>query len=194
MLPVNGSCETGLLRHFSNHFFQSPYFRKYISYDGHLFLTMSKIWCRFEKYTKNLENVFCFWDKCTWIGCIKMSLLRRKYLSWAANVLTNSREVFQRNYVHGDMVKIQSLRLNQWFGPFTISPIEGSSEARLFRHLSNQVFRSLQFRKCISYEDHLFLRMFKISCTFKKCRKKLGKSFFVFEINASELVALNYLY
>ena len=39
---------------------------------------------------KNLEKVFCFWENSIWIGCVKLSLLRREYLSWAVNVLTNS--------------------------------------------------------------------------------------------------------
>ena len=34
-----------------------------------------------------------------------------------------------------------------------------------------------------------FLQMFKISCRFRKRKKKVGKKLFVFEIIASELVA-----
>ena len=29
---------------------------------------------------KNIEKVFCFWDNSIWIGCIKLSVLRREYL------------------------------------------------------------------------------------------------------------------
>ena len=56
------------------------------------------------------EKVFCFWDNSIWIGFVKLSLLRREYLSSAVNVLTNSLKIFhstktdfsQLNYVHSD--------------------------------------------------------------------------------------------
>ena len=35
MLVVEGSSEAQLFRHLDNHVFPSPYFRKYINYDGH---------------------------------------------------------------------------------------------------------------------------------------------------------------
>ena len=38
-----------------------------------------------------------------------------------------------------------------------------------------------------------FLQMFKISSRFRKCKKKLRKSFLFFKIIASELVALTIL-
>ena len=41
-----------------------------------------------KKKKKNSEIFFCFWDKCVWIGYVKLSLLSREYLSSAANVLT----------------------------------------------------------------------------------------------------------
>ena len=31
--------------------------------------------------------MFCFWDKCIWIVCIHLSLLKREYLSPVVNVL-----------------------------------------------------------------------------------------------------------
>ena len=40
-----------------------------------------------EKIQKKL---FRFWDNCVRIGCVKLSLLRREYLSSAVNVLTTS--------------------------------------------------------------------------------------------------------
>ena len=60
-----------------------------------------------EKYS---EKVFCFWDNSLWIGCVKLSLLRREYLSSAVNVLTNSLKILhstnldfsQLNYVQID--------------------------------------------------------------------------------------------
>ena len=63
-----------------------------------------------ENAQKDQEKKFCFLDKWIWIGCIKLSLLRREYLSSAVNVLTNSLKIlyvikgdfFQLNYLHGD--------------------------------------------------------------------------------------------
>ena len=67
---------------------------------------------------------------------------------------------------------------------------EGYCEAGLFRHLSNPVFRNLQFREYISYEcDLLFQNIQNLMQIWKKLEKML-----VFEIIASQLVALNCLY
>ena len=41
-------------------------------------------------HKKSCEKAFCFCDNCVRIGCAKLSLLRREYLSSALNVLTNS--------------------------------------------------------------------------------------------------------
>ena len=43
---------------------------------------------------KNSKNFFCFWDKCIWICCNELPLLRREYLSSAVNGLANSPETF----------------------------------------------------------------------------------------------------
>ena len=102
--------------------------------------------------------------------------------SLAVNVLTNSltvfhvinRNSFQLNYLQRVSM---SLRLKQYFAPFTTLPLKWSSEMVLIRYLSNDVLRSLAFRKYISYEEHLFLRMFKIWCRFDKWTKKCRKSF-----------------
>ena len=58
----------------------------------------------------NSEKWFCFWDKCIWIRCIKLPVLRKEYLSFSVNVLTNSLKIsyltksdyFQLNYLHSD--------------------------------------------------------------------------------------------
>ena len=43
-----------------------------------------------ENLRKNPEKAFCFWDNCVRIGCVKLSLLRKEYLSSAVNVLKKS--------------------------------------------------------------------------------------------------------
>ena len=56
-----------------------------------------------------------------------------------------------------NIVKVLAFRLEQCFDTFAALPVLGSSEARLFKHLSKHVFGSLYFQKDISYEGHLFL-------------------------------------
>ena len=90
MLHFDGSSETGLFRHVSNHGFLSPLFRKYISYEGHVSWKCSEFNRNFKNGGKNREKCFPFRDKCIWIGSAKLSLLRKEYLWPPVNVLKNS--------------------------------------------------------------------------------------------------------
>ena len=75
-----------------------------------LFWKCSKFKVDFENARKNPEKGFCFWDNCVRICCVKLSLLRREYLSSAVNVLTNSykalrltkTDFFWHNYLPDD--------------------------------------------------------------------------------------------
>ena len=98
-----------------------------------------------ENAENKQESVFCFWDKCIWIVCIELSLLRREYLSSAVNVLTKKSEDFACLYEwlsptqlpshwSRNMVKELPLRLNPCFGRFTRLLVDGSSQTGLFRH------------------------------------------------------------
>ena len=60
------------------------------------FWKYSKFNVDFRNWEKNPEQVFCFWDNSIWIGCVKLCLLGREYLSTAVNVLTNKLKVLQR--------------------------------------------------------------------------------------------------
>ena len=59
---------------------------------------------------KKIRKSFLFGDNCVHIGCVKLSLLRREYLSSAVNVLTNSykalrltkTDFFRLNYLPND--------------------------------------------------------------------------------------------
>ena len=75
------------------------------------FSKIFKIYSKFKKCKKkNRKKVFCSSDDSIWIGCVKLSLLRRECLSLAVNVLTNSpkivhitnRDFFQLNCLHKD--------------------------------------------------------------------------------------------
>ena len=61
---------------------------------------------------KNSEKGFCFSDKCIWIVCIELSLLRREYLSWVVNVLTESLETF--HITTSDFFRLNYLHSHQW--------------------------------------------------------------------------------
>ena len=54
------------------------------------FWKCSKFKVDFENLRKNPEKAFSFWDKYVRNGCVKLSVLRREYLSSVVNVLTNS--------------------------------------------------------------------------------------------------------
>ena len=67
--------------------------------------------------------------------------------------------------------------------------VEESSDARLFRHLSNNVFWNPSFRKYISYEGYLFLEGVQNFIYISKIQKNILKKIFVFQKIASELAA-----
>ena len=64
----------------------------------------------FKNSKKISEKAFYFGGNCVGIGCVKLSLLRREYLSSAVNVLTNSykalrptkKDFFRLNYLPND--------------------------------------------------------------------------------------------
>ena len=105
MLFVEGSSETGVLRLLSKHVFRDPQILKYIRYESHVFLEMFKMKSKFRKYKKKkkkkIPKGFFFWDNFLSIFCYKLCLLRREYLSSAANGLTDSPKILhitQRNF------------------------------------------------------------------------------------------------
>ena len=70
----------------------------------------SKLKLDFKNAAKKSEKVFCFRDNCIWIGCVKLSLLKRKYLLSGLDVLGNrleilhitNRDFLQVNCLHND--------------------------------------------------------------------------------------------
>ena len=58
------------------------------------FWKYSKFDVRLKNAQKNSEKLFSFWDKSIWIVWIKLSVLRRQYLSSAVNVLAKSVKIF----------------------------------------------------------------------------------------------------
>ena len=194
MLLVEGFSQAGLFRHLSNHVFHSPYVQKYISYEDHLFFwKCSKLNLTLENAKKNWENSFCFWDKCIWKCCNKLSLLRREYLSSAVNRLTNSPKIlhitqtdfFNLNCFHSDQWVRQrycrsdfnsvSVRLPcyLWQGRLT----EEFLEIYLITFFGVRKFKNTSAMKVV-----FFLKMLKIESKFRKWKKKkkMEKNVFLF--------------
>ena len=76
------------------------------------------------------------------------------------------------------MVKVLSLRFQQYFGLFTMSPFEGSSETVLFRHLSHNVLPNLYILKYISSQGDLLFQTVVNLIWISKKQKKVQKFFF----------------
>ena len=95
---VEGSSETGLFRHLSNHVFRVRnfgntkavrvmfFFSKYFKFNLDL-----------NKAGKNSDKVFCFSDNWIWVGIVKLFLLRTRYFSLVANMLTSSPKIWHVN-------------------------------------------------------------------------------------------------
>ena len=76
------------------------------------------------------------------------------------------------------MLKVLYFRFQQCFRPFTVLFVEGSSELRLFRHLSNNVFRSPYVQKYMSYEGHSFFwKCSKLNVNFENAKRNSEKVF-----------------
>ena len=58
------------------------------------FCNCSKFKLDFKTSEKNRQKEFCFLRNCIGIGSLKLSQLRREYLSSPVNVLTNSLKIF----------------------------------------------------------------------------------------------------
>ena len=71
-------------------FFGFPNFKYTSTIRVIMFWKCSKLNLYFKNAGTNWEKKICFWDNCIWIGCIKLSLIRRKHLSVVVNVLKNS--------------------------------------------------------------------------------------------------------
>ena len=76
MLIVEGSSETGIFRHLSDYVFGVRNFGNTKSLVAIFFSQYLKFNVDLENPPRNWEKVFCFWDKCIWIGIIKLSLSR----------------------------------------------------------------------------------------------------------------------
>ena len=130
-----------------------------------------------QKVAKKLDN-------CIWIWCLKISQLRREYLSSAVNMLKKKtvlrcymslKKTFPYSIFFSAINKYDKRILDRL--PCCLS--KGLLERKFFLHLSNHVFRSLLFRKYISYDGHHFPKNNQNLIKVWKMRKKIPEKFFI---------------
>ena len=97
-------------------FISSPFSETVISeihllWGSSFFSKCSKENAYFKKEDKNWEKVFYFWDKCIWICCFKLRLLRREYLSSAVTLLTSSLKILHSTNL--DFFGLNYLQIDQ---------------------------------------------------------------------------------
>ena len=158
------------------------------------FFKVFKIWSSFEECRKKWEEDFCYFDNCIWIGCVKLSLLRREYLSSVVNVWKHSPKIFHITKRHffelnffqrtNYMIKVLSCRIQQCLAPLTMLLLKASSKTGLFGLLSNRVFCSTLFRKHITYEGHLFFQNLQNFIDISKMQQEIDRRLFSSQIVA----------
>ena len=97
MLLLEGSSQTRIFRHLSNYVFRARNFGKTRAFRVIFSSKMFEIESRFQKWSRKLRKLFCFWDNCIWIGIPKLSLLRTGHFSSVAYVLTSSTKISHVN-------------------------------------------------------------------------------------------------
>ena len=80
-------------------------------WESSFFWKCSKFKLDFKNAQKNSEKVFSFPDYCIWIGCVKLSLLRREYLPSALSVLGNSLDIL--HITNRNFLKVNCLHRDQ---------------------------------------------------------------------------------
>ena len=135
MLLLKRSSETGLFRHLSNHLFGVRNFRNTNPMKVIFFKRNSKFHVDFKNEVRNSEKVFCFLHNCMRVGIVKLSLLRTRYLSLAANVLTCNPKIWRVNKT--DIFVLNWLGTNQWIWYRCYEADFNSPWTRLLCWLSN---------------------------------------------------------
>ena len=110
MFLVRGFSQAGLFRHLSEYILRVRNLKITKSMRASLLSKCSKFHLDFKNAAQNNVEVSSFWDNCIWIGIVKLSLLRRGYISLGANALrsspkiwhVNNREYFRINWLFSD--------------------------------------------------------------------------------------------
>ena len=182
-----GSLKGDVLHNYLTTFSQSVNSKFQNPWRSSFFSKCSKFNLDLQNAPKNSENVFCLFNNWSLIGIVKLYLLRTGYLLLAANVLRSSPKIwhvnkrdfkFQLTWKWSmNMIKVLWCGIQQCLGTHTMLLVEGFSEMGIFRHLSDYVFRVLNFEIPKSMRVIFFFKNFKICSTFQKSRKNFGKGF-----------------
>ena len=179
MFLVDWAFETRLFRHLSNFVFGVRNFLNTKAMRVIFFSKCLKFNVDFKNAEKNREKVFCFWDNCFWIVIVILSLLRTGYFSSAANMFTSSTKILTQFTWQWSMkmIKMVWCIFQQCLRTSAMLLLEGSSEAGLFRHLSNLVFgvrhvRNIKARRVIFFSKYL-----KFNLDFKNAARNSEKGF-----------------
>ena len=168
-----------------------------------LFWKCSKLNADMKNAEKNSEKIFCFWVKCIWTVCFELPLLITEYFSSGVNVLTKSLKTFavpesyfsdlitfimMNQYGKGAGVKIELV-----FWPVYHVACRGFlSNGRFYTFIQPRLLRSV-ISEIQKLWGSSFLENVWNLMQIWKMEKKILKKCYVFEINASELFALNCL-
>ena len=146
---------------------------------------MFKIWFRFQ------ISRICFLDNCSWIGCGKFFLLRREYFPSTVNVLTNTHRISEpltltfSNTIFAKVIKqYDGSAVVHFFRLFNMLTVPRYCERRLFKYLTNHIFRSLYFQKYITFENHTLFQIVQHVMQIPDIQQKI-KKFFCFLDNWS---------
>ena len=92
------------------------------------------------------------------------------------------------------MVKVLSFKLQQWLGSFTKWLVKGPSKQDFLDNYLTTLFGVRNFGNTSAIRVIFVSKCSKFNVDFKNAKKKFRKTFFVPQIIAYELVALNCLY
>ena len=133
-------------------FFEVRNFRSSSAMRVIFFRKCSKANIHLENAEKHWQNTFCFSENCMWIGCFKLSLFRREYLLSVVNLLTvitfsiSLKENFSNSIAFRMISKYGNdavVQIATVFGPVHNIACPRVRWNETFKHIPNQVFRSL---------------------------------------------------
>ena len=140
----------------------------------------------FRYAPKNWEVFSCFLYNCTWTECGKFFLLRGEKVSSAVSVITSTprisntpRPTFSNSTFANGMKKYDGRSAAKFFRHYNMLTVRRCSRRKLFRHLTNHIFRSLCFQKIhIILESSFFKKRSKFDVDFRYIAKKREKIYF----------------
>ena len=203
MLTADKCFDTGLFRHLNNPAFCRLQFKKPITSEAHFFfksiqnfMHISKVKKKFEKISFYFQviafklvalNTRFYLERILFIGCQYVNKQSQNFVYFYERI-------FRADFLSvcsRIVIKIMPRRFKQSFGAFDMLTTHKCSDTGLFRYLNNPAFCSLYFQKQITSEAHLFFQSIRNFKQISKIKRKNQKIFFVFQIIAFELVALN---